>query len=372
MYTNINYFKSLNTLRFIAAYFVVIHHSESMKAKNGISRFCTLSFFENGSLAVTFFFVLSGFLITYFLLKEKKRTNNVEVKKFYLKRVLRIYPLYYLLIVFGTVILPFLIEKFHIDYDMPYTLSESWYYFVFFFPILVTYYYGHHLLEPLWSIGVEEVFYLFWAPLFKFVKKKILSIFILVIGIKIILLLIPYIYSTSTLYNILIQTYNVESMAFGGLGAYALFNYKKNLSYSFIYKPIIQYFVYLILFTYIMFNKNISFGIWHIVFNTPIVSEIIINILFLYLIIGLSVVKNSIINLENKFFSYLGKISYGIYMYHTTLISVSILFINKFIKMSNPFWENIIFYCIVTIGILLVSHLSYKYFESKILNIKVI
>ncbi len=55
MYTNIDYFKSLNTLRFITAYFVLIHHSESMKAKNGILRISSLSFFENGSLAVTFF-----------------------------------------------------------------------------------------------------------------------------------------------------------------------------------------------------------------------------------------------------------------------------------------------------------------------------
>lgn len=369
MYTNINYFKSLNTLRFIAAYFVLIHHSESMKAKNGIARICTLSFFENGSLAVNFFFVLSGFLITYFLLKEKKRTKNVEVRKFYLKRILRIYPLYYLLIVFGTVIVPFLIGKFHIDYDIPYTLSETWYYFVFFLPILVTYYHGHHLLEPLWSIGVEEIFYLFWAPLFKFVKRNILSIFLIVIGIKIILSLIPYIYTTPDLYNTLIRTYNIESMAIGGLGAYILFNYKKNISHSVLYKPAIQYFIYMILLVYLFFDKNISLSFWHLVFKTPIVSGIIINILFLYLIIGVSVVENSIINLENRIFSYFGKISYGIYMYHTTVISMIIIFINKFFRIDNPFWQNVLFYLIVTIGVILVSHLSYKYFESMFFNI---
>lgn len=369
MYTNINYFKSLNTLRFIAAYFVLIHHSESMKAKNGIARICTLSFFENGSLAVNFFFVLSGFLITYFLLKEKKRTKNVEVRKFYLKRILRIYPLYYLLIVFGTVIVPFLIGKFHIDYDIPYTLSETWYYFIFFLPILVTYYHGHHLLEPLWSIGVEEIFYLFWAPLFKFVKRNILSIFLIVIGIKIILSLIPYIYTTPDLYNTLIRTYNIESMAIGGLGAYILFNYEKNISHSVLYKPAIQYFIYMILLVYLFFDKNISLSFWHLVFKTPIVSGIIINILFLYLIIGVSVVENSIINLENRIFSYFGKISYGIYMYHTTVISMTIIFINKFIRIGDPFWQNVLFYLIVTIGVILVSHLSYKYFESMFFNI---
>lgn len=370
MYTNITYFKSLNTLRFIAAYFVLIHHSEGMKAKNGIQKISSLSFFENGSLAVTFFFVLSGFLITYFLLKEKKATQDVKVRKFYLKRVLRIYPLYYLLVLFGTVVLPFLMGVVHFDYDMPYTFSETWYYFVFFLPILVTYYYGHHLLEPLWSIGVEEVFYLFWAPLFKFVKKNILSIFLVVIGIKVILLLIPYIYTaTPPLYTALVRTYSVESMAIGGLGAYILFNYKKNLSQTIIYKPVIQFFTYFVLFVYLIFNKNITNDIWQIVFRTPIISGFLVNFLFLYLIIGSSVVENSIINLENRFFSYLGRISYGIYMYQTTVISISIILMSKFVKVSNPILSNTIFYVMATVGVILISHLSYKYFESPILRL---
>ena len=242
-------------------------------------------------------------------------------------------------------------------------------YFVFFLPILVTYYNGHHLLEPLWSIGVEEVFYLFWAPVFKFAKKNILPILLLVIGTKIILLLLPYIYNTPALYNALVRTYSIESMAIGGIGAYILFNYKKNLSNTIIYKPLIQCLIYICLFTYIFFNKNITNDIWQVVFSTPIISGVLINFLFLYLIIGSSIVENSIINLENKVFSYLGKISYGIYMFHTTVISISIILLNRFIKIENPFITNITFYVVTTIGTLLVSHLSYKYFESTIFKI---
>lgn len=370
MYSNIKYFKSLNVLRFIAAYLVVIHHSEGMKVKNGISRISSLSFFENGSLAVTFFFVLSGFLITYFLLKEKQQTNNINVAGFYIKRVLRIYPLYYLLVLFGTLAVPFLINMFHIDYDIPYSFSETWYYFVFFLPILVTYFYGHHLLEPLWSIGVEEVFYLFWAPLLKIAKKRILPILLLVIAIKIILLLLSYVYDTPALYNVIVRTYSIDSMAIGGVGAYLLFNCKKDLSQSIIYKPAVQYVIYAILFIYVFFNKNITNGIWQAVFNIPIISGILVNFLFLYLIIGSSVVENSIVNFENKFFSYLGRISYGIYMYHTTIIAISIIFLNKVVKVSNPLLANISFYLMVTIGVIVVSHLSYKYFESIILKFK--
>lgn len=60
-----------------------------------------LGLFRNGGHAVTFFFVLSGFLITYLLLKERERMGTIKVKKFYLKRVLRIWPLYFLLIFIG-------------------------------------------------------------------------------------------------------------------------------------------------------------------------------------------------------------------------------------------------------------------------------
>ena len=176
-FRNISLFEGLNTLRFFAAFLVVMHHSEVIKLKNGIDNLEWLSLFRNGNNAVTFFFVLSGFLITYLLLKECGKTGKIRVRNFYLKRVLRIWPLYFLLVAIGTVALPAAFSILNIDYAMPYSLSQSWYYYVFFLPGLVTFFYGHHLLEPLWSIGVEEVFYLIWAPLFKINKRKIFFCF---------------------------------------------------------------------------------------------------------------------------------------------------------------------------------------------------
>ena len=107
MYKNIKYFKGLSTLRFFAAYFVVLHHAEEIRKKYELIHLKDYSLFRNGSLAVTFFFVLSGFLITYLLLKEQKRTNTVAINKFYIRRVLRIWPLYFLLVFLGTIVIPF-------------------------------------------------------------------------------------------------------------------------------------------------------------------------------------------------------------------------------------------------------------------------
>lgn len=370
IYKNITYFKGLNTLRFIAAYLVVIHHSETMKLKNGFEKISSLSLFSNGGNAVTFFFVLSGFLITYILLREKKDTQTVHVKNFYLKRVLRIWPLYYLLVILGAVIIPSFINYLHIDYEMPYTFSQTWYYFVFFLPLLVTFNFGHHLLEPLWSIGVEEVFYLIWAPPFKFVKTNILQLLLSVIIIKVILIAIPLTTETSKLYNYMVNHFKFEAMAIGGLGAYWIFHSKKSIGLSVLYKKSVQVIIYLILFIYLILDSNIENSVWRALFHTEILSLLLTDFLFLYLIIGVSLAENSVLRLENKSTSYLGTISYGIYMYHTIVISIVILCLKKLPISLNAQWNNLLFYVLVTIGVLLISHFSKKYFEDYFLNLK--
>ena len=370
IYNNITHFKGLNTLRFFAAYLVLMHHSETMKAKNGLPNLENINLFHNGSNAVTFFFVLSGFLITYILLKERKATQTISIKRFYLKRVLRIWPLYFLLVLLGTIIIPFLINLFSINYTMPYTFGEVWYYFLFFFPGLVLFYHGNHLLEALWSIGVEEIFYLVWAPLFKFVKKNILTLLYSVIIAKSILLAIPYFILMPSVYTYIVGILQFEAMAIGGLGAYYIFNTQKKFSFFKIYNRYFQLFFYSLLAVFLIFNTNINLPIWDVIFKTPIISTLFIDFLFLYLIIGVALGSNKFVKKENKILSYLGEISYGIYMYHMIIVSFVILVLKSIhLPIHNVFFQ-IIYYVIVTLGTLLVSHLSKKYFEDKFLQLK--
>ena len=154
MYKNIHYFDSLNGLRFFAAFLVVIHHSETIRLSYNMFNLKQFSLFNNGGLAVSFFFVLSGFLITYLLLKEKSVTNQISIKKFYLRRILRIWPLYYLLVFIGTIVLPAILIYISSDVKIPYSFSDVILYYIFFAPFMVNIFYGHHFLEPLWSIGV--------------------------------------------------------------------------------------------------------------------------------------------------------------------------------------------------------------------------
>lgn len=90
MYKSITHFKGLNTLRFLAASLVVLHHSATIGRKYELFDIESFSLFRNGANAVSFFFVLSGFLITYLLLKEKNQTKTISIKSFYLRRVKRI------------------------------------------------------------------------------------------------------------------------------------------------------------------------------------------------------------------------------------------------------------------------------------------
>lgn len=368
-YKSISYFKGLNTLRFIAAFLVVLHHAESLRKdhelKNHLRDF---GLFQNGAHAVGFFFVLSGFLITYLLLKEREVKNDISIKQFYIKRIFRIWPLYFLMVIIGAIIQPYFIEWFNIPYKMPYNIGETWYYFVFFVPGMVNYFFGSNLLEPLWSIGVEEVFYLIWAPLFKWLKKHVLKLLLGVIAFKLILISINTYWTLPGVLSYLIRIHQFESMAIGGLGAYLVFNYGKQINASWIYSIPAQICLYGLILVFIVFGANIHSNIWQFFFEHPIVSAIIPNALFLYLIIGVSVVEKNLFTLENRVFSYLGEISYGIYMFHLLILSQIIELLKGFVAGSGMFLETLFYYGVsipLIIGVCALSKRTLEAFFEK-------
>lgn len=369
-FKNISLFPGLNSLRFIAAFLVLMHHSETIKKKNGLENLEWLGLFRNGGNAVVFFFVLSGFLITYLLLKERAKTGTVSIKNFYLKRVLRIWPLYFLLVLIGTIGLPLLFSILKVDYEMPYTLGETWFYFLFFLPALVTYFYGHHFLEPLWSIGVEEVFYLIWAPLIKFSRSKVIYLLVGVVLIKTLLGLLGIYPIHNNLYNYLTQTFTFEAMAIGGIGGYFLYNRGQEVNRLFLFKIPVQVFVFGLVATYLMFNANINHQLWKSVFQTPVFSSLLVQVLFLYVIISVSTIDHSVIKLRSGLLSFLGEISYGIYMYQMLVIFATIFFLKDYLlSLSDPYC-HIVYYLVVAVLIIAVSALSKMFFENHFLKLK--
>jgi peptidoglycan/LPS O-acetylase OafA/YrhL len=370
-FKNIVLFEGLNGLRFFAAFLVVMHHAETIRAKNGLPNFNQFAIFKNGSTAVTFFFVLSGFLITYLLLKENFTIHSIKVKNFYIKRILRIWPLYYLLVLIGLFLIPFAFLKLGINYTMPYNFKQVWLYFIFFLPGMVTFLFGHHLLEPLWSIGVEEVFYLIWAPLSKLCKNKMRWLLVTVLGLKIILIAYSYWFlNPGSMASYLIGTFQFEAMAIGGLGAYFVFNHTKPFANLTIYTIYFQLIIYSLLLAYLFLHDTSSNKLGILLFQTPVLSGLFVDFLFLYLIIGVSLNEKNIFKIKSKLLSFLGEISYGIYMYHMLLIFGMVLVLKPvFIKLPL-FSGSLLFYTVIIILVTGIAAVSKKYFENYFLKMR--
>jgi peptidoglycan/LPS O-acetylase OafA/YrhL len=160
---------------------VIICHLELFKARSGIENSWRNWFvFEAGTAGVDFFFVLSGFLITYLLLQEIDQFGRIQLKKFYIRRILRIWPLYYLVLFVSF----FAVPAASVFYIPGYSdqLYEGFlpklFFSVLLMPNVALFLYGEiPYASPLWSVGVEEQFYLFWPLVVMFSKGRLKIIF---------------------------------------------------------------------------------------------------------------------------------------------------------------------------------------------------
>lgn len=372
MYKQVKYFKGLNGLRFFAAYLVVLHHAEQIRLKNNIFNLKELSLFNNGGLAVTFFFVLSGFLISYLLLREQKETSNISIKRFYTRRILRIWPLYFLLVIIGTLIIPYFLHIINHPYEMPYTFNEVILYYIFFSPFMVNIIFGHNFLEPLWSIGVEELFYIIWAPLFKFLKKHILGIILSAITIKLLLLTVSSKLQFSSDINRIISILQFESMAIGGLAAYIVFNRKKEIESSVLFSRPIQIIIIIFIIGKLFIGKFLALNstFFEYLYKPGFLFRILFTFSFAWLIVNVSLNKKSLITLDNKMLNFLGEISYGIYMYHMLVIFAFIFILKDQLANMPAITATILFYSMITVGAILVSFVSKKLFEDYFMGFK--
>ncbi len=160
---------NLNSVRAIAALMVVISHLELRKPGNLAQVKPLLAF---GGIGVSIFFVLSGFLITYLLLKEKEGTGQIKIKHFYIRRILRIWPLYFLVLIFGYFVVPIIMPDYYQSSPTFFTLKG--FFLNAFFLTGVTYVLKLTpiIISIIWSIGIEEQFYIFWPWIIKSNTKR--------------------------------------------------------------------------------------------------------------------------------------------------------------------------------------------------------
>lgn len=357
------YFPNLSGLRFIAAFAIIIHHLEQMKSNLSYNNYWHIAFIKNLGLGVTFFFVLSGFLITYLLLSEKQKTNNISIKDFYIRRILRIWPLYYFIVILAY----FVLNKIYF-FKLPETaiLNSSSVFFktltlyIFFLPNVVLFSYAPiPYASQTWSIGVEEQFYFIWPILMKYIKNKYLilvgtiTIYILLINLFLprLIEIDPHSGYLDKIKYIIIN-FKIDCMAVGGLFAYLLF--KKNKIINILNTNILCWISVVLLLILMVLD-----------YKFPYVNNEAYAIIFSIIILNFSTNTKPIFNLENKLFKYLGKISYGIYMCHIIAIVISVKMLAS-INIYN-YWCQLIASTLISI---ILASLSYNLLEKKFLKLK--
>lgn len=361
------HFANLNTLRFIAAFVVIIAHTEQIKFVKGLPNvYNTPVVTIMGSLSVDLFFVLSGFLITSLLFIEKSSVSNISIKKFIIRRLLRIWPLYFIIMILGFFIMPMFPA---LEIGAPFVnvndhlLCNSILY-ILFLPHIQSIVFGPILYcAQSWSIGIEEQFYIAWPFIVKkFNQKKIVNFIIIYIIVYLFLCLLTMLathnkalineFSLGTLVKIMIifrQRLNFDCLLIGGL--FAIINTKIKDD-SFLVNKYFQVFIYLLEFSLFFIGADFHSLSWEIH-----------AVLYGFIIINLVRTKTSILNIDYPIFDYLGKISYGIYMYHVLIINLVITELYKLHLM-------ILAYPTIIILVILLSSFSYRFIEGYFLTKK--
>ena len=273
-------------------------------------------------LSIDVFFILSSFLLTLLGVNEYKKNGNFSFKNYFIRRALRIWPLYFLIMFFSFVVLKLVKAYTGQQITLP---PAGWYLF-----FISNFYLSSHVffLRLLWTLSVEEQFYLIWGLCLLLFQKHLSWVISLLSLISILFIFVATANKIGIYFNTL--TYIIDMMA----GAYAAFcitqnnalvNYIKHLNKNKIY----WYYISMpVLFVLYYFTDNAA---------TELFKEFLPEIFRLFFIAYVSLViieqmvnVSSGLNLsKNKLLIYTGKISYGLYCIHGMVISFGIMALKK-------------------------------------------
>lgn len=354
------YYRNVDGLRFIAFLLVFIHHINL----NGNQVFGVLH--TNGYIGVELFFVISSFLLTQLLVMEARRsdTGKVSVKRFFMRRVLRIWPLYFGFI--AAMVLRVAIHGGEVDLTRVISLST-------FTENLWTALKGYNTTIPdvsqLWTISLEEQYYLilpFLVPLLMRLSKRVLAIGgAVVIGVFMLNRLVAVLFQMPHPF-IWVLPIQGDAFVLGtmlGLGVFdgvlaKVPNWGRfgvaivALGYSFTlpfvgtggYPDVIRYTFYAIGFLALLTA---------VLNNHSKITDAILG---------------------NRAIRYLGKISYGLYVFHVFAISVSGAHIEpllaRLIGTNTPPLLSTAYFLVVLALTIAVATLSYELYEKRFLRLK--
>jgi peptidoglycan/LPS O-acetylase OafA/YrhL len=346
------------------------------------------------------FFMLSAYLITRILVYDKNRMDfKAYAKRFYTRRALRIFPLYfgYIIVIGGLLILAGTSESGSKNKDYLYFV-ENWKYlftYTYNFAEIINKFKGLEyvpsaLFSHLWSLSLEEQFYMVFPMVIYFSSLETLKrivVGLIIVGPIVRFIVFQWLYSQYPdshwlgLVTVRNTIFQLDTLAYGT--AIALFDIEK------IKHPLRCFLGIFALWLLHAFGSawwavqnglvlTVSYAIQEYTFITYFYNYVIhftlTNIMCAAFVIAI-MKKTVLVRLfESKVACYLGKLSYGIYVYHYFVMLLAAGILHVFVGNHTKFIGNLyveigyfLFYILLLIG---VAHLSYKYFESYFLKIK--
>jgi peptidoglycan/LPS O-acetylase OafA/YrhL len=336
-----SYFGGLDGLRAVSILLVILHHT----ARWDSNLLSTLQ--HNGRYGVSFFFVISGFLICTLFLREQKKTGKIDLWKFYGRRAVRLLPLYYALLIVQAILIFGLHQYTPANQEMFWANLPSYlFYYSNWLPTS-----GQGPFFCAWSLAVEEQFYLAFGLLIVFANRKqviIAALTALFLKIFIYHLFGP-IDANSTVWRV-VFSYE-EAILIGVLTAFILNTQQGyELFAKLLRSPWVLTVVGAATASWLLFQPIRPESSWW---------EQLLYVLMALVVAGI-VIRPRTPVLGGKILAYVGRISYGMYLFHVFVTSS----VEKIPGGSSP-WLNFS----LSVGLtVLAAALSYQYFEYPIIN----
>jgi peptidoglycan/LPS O-acetylase OafA/YrhL len=357
------YFQNMDILRFIAAYMIVVLHSffgwkryfgnpEFINTHTSPGAFNKIeNIIHNFTIGVDVFFIISGFLITFLLLSEYEKNGKVDVMKFYIRRAFRIWPLYFLMILVAPLLTYFLMEQ-SPGYLLHFLFAGN-------FDIINQ---GTKSVatDHLWSICIEEHFYLICPLLIAFIPVKKLPRALLTI-ILISILFRAYAASYIPNYGSVLYLHTlsrIDILALGSLFGYLFHQKKLEFNHSLPVRLII-YTIFILLLINVDYNECGTFF-------AATMKKYVFVLIAAYWMGNFLFNPDAILSVKNFNLLHLcGKVSYGIYMFNPVIIYLFLELYKKYNYTNFP-----LFILLVNVSLVVVTALSYRFFELPFLNLK--
>lgn len=353
------YFPQLDSIRglsFLAVYFLHAFHPNS---GTGFLGRMLYYFHSKLFLGLDVFFILSSFLLTWLGINEYKINGNFSFVNYFFRRALRIWPLYFLLMLFSFVIVPYASAYFHV----PVTLPPAYYYLFF---ISNFYLEGHvYFLKFLWTLSVEEQFYMVWGVCLFLFQKYLLTCISLFFGLSIMYTIYAINHGNNYYFHTLTYLFDfavgiLTALIFQSDNYIVTFFKRIRKLYSFIFVfslPVIL----ILIFCVVDFSPS-YFTSW-------------LDLLFRYVFIlytGLFIIEqlvneNSIVKLKSqRFLIYTGKISYGLYCFHGIVLTFGMIILQK----TNTIIPIILQVFLFLLVNYIIAAISYRVIENPFLQFK--